>query len=309
MAVAARTRTPSLGSFGRLFMGPRIGTTMIVLGIVFAIAAAVMVVSLGRRARASAAETQNVQVAYVVVAARDIAEAAEIPADAVTIKPFPAAYLPAGAAAQVTDVAGKFATTRLAQDQIVLTSHVSPTRRSGTLAAGIPPGKVAVWLPLPELVAQTGGLRPGDRVDVLLSLALPASGAGAVSGQLSQSGAAAGAQPAAGQTTQLTLQNVEVYSVGTAGGSGAQGSGAGQPASSVGGAATQPAPAAPVGARTALVLLEPQDAVVAKFIKDSGGTIDLALRSREWPDVVTTSPVTADALADRFGFRTSGAAR
>jgi hypothetical protein len=62
----------------------------------------------------------------------------------------------------------------------------------------------------------------------------------------------------------------------------------------------------------AVVLLDPQDALAAKFIKDAGGSIDLALRSRDWPDQVTAEPVTLDALVNRFGFRAgtgTGAAR
>ena len=50
-------------------------------------------------------------------------------------------------------------------------------------------------------------------------------------------------------------------------------------------------------------LVDPQDALLAKFVKDSGGTIDLVLRSRDSHDPVNTEPVTADTLVDRFKFR------
>ena len=40
-----------------------------------------------------------------------------------------------------------------------------------------------------------------------------------------------------------------------------------------------------------------------KFIKDSGGTIDLVLRSSDDPQVVRTDAVAMDILTDRFRFR------
>lgn len=313
MAVAAATRK---GGLTRYFMGPRIGTGMIVVGIVLAVAAAVLVLQLGRRAGiapATAPEVQTVQVAYVVVASRDIPESTSLTADSIAVRAFPAAYAPAGAAATLEEVVGKFATTRLVREQIVLTTQLSTTRRAGSLATGVPPGKLAVWMALPELSAQTGGLRAGDRIDLLFSVSVPApvtSGASGASGTAAQpSSTVAVAYPSGDApralATQLTLQNVEVFSIGAANASPPPLAGgiAGPPP------ATSPQPAATQAAdsKIALLLLDPQDALVAKFVKDSGGTVDIALRSREWPDVVTTEPVTIDSVVHRFGFRKGAA--
>ncbi len=272
---------------------------MIVVGLVLATAAAVLVISLGRRTRVSAAEPPTVQVAYVVVATREVPENTRVPADAVVIKPFPAAYLPAGAATTLDQVTDKYTTTRLAQDQIVLASQVSAARRGSNIAAAVPPGKLAVWLPIPDLAAQTGGLRPGDRVDLLLTLALPYAAAGQPAAAPSGGGAPAAAQTS--QTTQLTLQNVELFFLGAAGAE----SGSTAQTTQGGSSLVASQAAAPPGTHVAVVLLEPQDAVIAKFIKDAGGTVDLALRSRDWPDAAATDPVTLETLATRFGFRAS----
>jgi hypothetical protein len=43
--------------------------------------------------------------------------------------------------------------------------------------------------------------------------------------------------------------------------------------------------------------------VIIKFVKDSGGTIDLVLRSTEDQQVVRTEAVTMDNLVERFRFR------
>src|SRR6266511_4651042 len=107
MAAIAAGRSRPLA---RLFMGPRVGATMLALGLVFSTAAAILVISLDRRARAAGAATaaraQQVPVAYVVMTTRDVAESSRIPADALAVKPFPAAYAPPGAAKTVEEVAG-----------------------------------------------------------------------------------------------------------------------------------------------------------------------------------------------------------
>src|SRR5436190_19328323 len=114
MTASAIARRPSLA---RLFVGPRAGTTMIALGLMLATLAGVLVISLGRRTTARSASAQEVPVSYVVVATRDIAENARVPADAVAVKPFPAAYVPAGAAGTLEEISGQYTTTRITRDQ------------------------------------------------------------------------------------------------------------------------------------------------------------------------------------------------
>ncbi|HET9494247.1 MAG TPA: hypothetical protein VFR15_08460, partial [Chloroflexia bacterium] len=47
-------------------------------------------------------------------------------------------------------------------------------------------------------------------------------------------------------------------------------------------------------------VVEPQEALILKYIKDSGGTIDLAVRSARDNEIKTTDPVTLDYLVDLF---------
>jgi Flp pilus assembly protein CpaB len=128
---------------------------------------------------------------------------------------------------------------------------------------------------MPELLSNQTGFKPGDRVDVLLSLPLGGEGLGT--------------------STQTTLQNVEVFTVGTEVPSG------GEVSVNTGGAAVH-APNAG-GNRPLGFLVDHKDAVIVKFIKDSGGTIDLALRSTEEERVVRTDAMTVDNIAERFRFR------
>src|SRR5262249_32636462 len=93
-----------------------------------------------------------------------------------------------------------------------------------------------------------------------------------------------------GNSTQTTLQNVEIFALGDAQQAGA----------SVGPGGVQ---AKGGGAQPMALLVDHQDALIIKFIKDSGGTIDLALRSADEDRIVRTDAVTIDSIAERFRFR------
>ncbi len=51
------------------------------------------------------------------------------------------------------------------------------------------------------------------------------------------------------------------------------------------------------------MLVDHQDAVILKFVKDVDGIVDLVLRSADDAQIVRTDGVTPDALVDRFKFR------
>jgi Flp pilus assembly protein CpaB len=50
-------------------------------------------------------------------------------------------------------------------------------------------------------------------------------------------------------------------------------------------------------------LVDHQDALIIKFVKDSGGTIDLVLRSTDDEQAIRTDAITMDTLVERFRFR------
>jgi hypothetical protein len=112
-------------------------------------------------------------------------------------------------------------------------------------------------------------------------------------------------------STQTTLQNIEIYRIGDTDLNGPT-----TPAPTVDGSPTPPFggssnSSTPVQAKPATaptnqnlgLLVDHQNAVVMKFIKDQGGTIDLVTRSKDDAQIVRTDGVTLDALADQFNFR------
>jgi pilus assembly protein CpaB len=274
----------------------RTGLFLMLVGLTLGGVAALLVVNIvNRAAEASRNALRQVE---VVTSVRNIPDQTMITADALVVKRFPADFAPLGSLASVEQVVGRFANGFIAKDQVVVAAQLLPARRSPNLTDRIPPGKVAIWLPMPEILAGTNSLMPGDRVDILLSI--PLAGGDAKSGP-------------GGLSTQTTLQNIEVFRIGQeeisrTSPEGAPGTPRVQaappaPATGVdGGQAGQPA-RAPSSSRAIGFLVDHQDAVTIKFVKDSGGTIDLATRSVEEQQVVRTDAVTMDTVVDRFRFR------
>lgn len=259
-------------------MRKRSGTLIMLAGVALALVAGLMVLAITRQA--SAQTKGEVKQVLVVMAARDIPEGTAVAADALSVQPFPADFVPQGAIPTPEQAVGKYTTTRITKGQILLVNQLAVNKRAGNLALSVPTGKVAVALPLSDLLSTAGAIKPGDHVDILLTLNLKEVQANAAGG-----GAAnANTSPTDKNiVTQTTLQNVEVISVGEA-------------ASSSGNGNTKTAPAI-------IVLLDHQDALTLKFAKDSGGIIDLALRAPEDTLQVKTETVTIDLIFERFNFR------
>jgi pilus assembly protein CpaB len=252
---------------------------LMALGILLAGGASVIVLGIARQAgEASRAVIPQV---YVVMAAREIPDSAIVTPDALVVRPFPAEFAPVGAVSQPEQAVGKFAVGTIFKDQILMSGQVSTGRRAPSLSDRVPPGRVVVWMPMPDLIAGQIGFRPGDRLDILLSLTL------------NKTSAADQQNNSQGLSTQVTLQNVEIFAIGEQ-----LQVGAAPPADKN----AQQQKSGPTGQPLAL-LVDHQDAIILKYIKDSGGTIDLALRSSDEERIVRTDAVTVDSIAERFRFR------
>ncbi|MGE3268642.1 MAG: Flp pilus assembly protein CpaB [Chloroflexota bacterium] len=254
---------------------------LMALGILLAGGASVIVLGIARQAgEASRAVIPQV---YVVMAVREIPDGAVVAPDALVVRPFPSEFAPVGAIAQPEQAVGKFAAGTIYKDQILLTGHVSTGKKAASMSDRVPPGKVVVWLPMPDLLSGQIGFKPGDRLDILLSLKLTDNSVTADATGSNTSGA--------GMSTQTTLQNVEIFALGEAVQAGVQANSSGVSARTGS------------GAQPLALLVDHQDAIIIKYIKDSGGTIDLALRSSDEERIVRTDAVTIDSIAERFRFR------
>lgn len=289
------------------------GLLFVLVGLLLAVLSGYAVLSYTKQAAdkaaasAAAAASANVVVqatpipkVFVVVAAKDLAENVAVSADDLTQKEFPADFAPADAIAGSDIAVGKYTTARIFKGEILVAPLLSETKRSSALAATIPEGKVAIAVMVNDAMNSLGALRPGDHVDILLTLDLRPLTAVATP----TSGQSAG--PAAQETpvdrppelsTQLTMQNVEVLQIGAPAGDTPTTSSSAQAAQQVQSADQQQK------ARTITFLLDHQDAVTLKFIKDSGGTMDLVVRAPNDTELAKTDAVTLDTVYRKFSFR------
>src|SRR5215510_1072963 len=146
-------------------MPKRSGLFLILVGFVLALVSAVVVVGIARQATA-ASQAQVMQVS-VVVAKRDILDQTQITADALEVKPFPADFAPPGVYSTTDDLVGRYAQGFLPRGQVIVAGQAKLAPLTPNISDRVPAGYVVMWLPMPDVLANTNALKPGDHVDLL----------------------------------------------------------------------------------------------------------------------------------------------
>jgi pilus assembly protein CpaB len=265
----------------------RRGLLFITVGLVAAIAAGAMVyllaTNIGRTAAqttAGPAATTPVPGIEVLVAATDIEANTVLTNSMIVTATFPTDLVPSDALRNPAEVVGTTARIKVFGGQMLFQRQFIQGQGRVGSSVNIPKGKVLSAFPSTDILNSTGAVQPGDHVDILLTL--PISGtvrldAGAQSEAQTQLGARA-------LVSQGTLQNIEVYSTGQW--------------SPPGGTDT----AHTGNLKIITFIVDHQEALILKFVKDSGGTIDLVVRSLEENTEVETDPVNLDYLVDLYRF-------
>ena len=257
---------------------------LVITGVVAAIAATVviyfLITNLTQTPPPPPVPQDTVERRVVYVAATDIAPNIPVKASQITTGTYPLDMVPGDAITSTTDVISKTAGTTILSGQILV------KRQFADLPIGtrvvVPAGKVLVAFPSTDMLNATGAVNVGDHVDIMLSI--PISGT-----TILNAGAQTGSQEEAGTrmlVSQLTLQNIVVENVGqwVAPGQQAQQNTANN------------------ALKIITFVVDPQEALILKYVKDSGGTIDLAIRSALDNDIKDTEPVNIDYLVDLYKF-------
>lgn len=258
----------------------------------------------------------------IVIAAQNIPRGAVITESDVTLRGWPVEVLPEGAFEDPKAVIGKVARTDIPRQKPIvpedLTEQPAEVARRGSAAAlFVPKGKVAFAFPVDEAAAVAFNLAPGDRVDILVTFSFviyqQLKSPKILDEDLARRAIALG-MPApeavnlatselkpepqmVDRISQIVLQNVEVLTVG-----------AFEPPVTM-----RPTPAAtpapgPTPTPTPrprqqyiVLLVDPQDALVLQWLRESGAVVDFALRNPTDNQLVRTDPVTLEALMARLG--------
>jgi len=267
-----------------------------IASVVLAILAGVLAVVFLNRAASEDTGRATIPKQSVVVARQPLAANTFIRADNVTVEE--RQEIPSGAAVLVQDVLGKMTLRDIAQGEIIrmqdltsfgLTSGITGTRDLPLLLGD---DKIAVALPADDILSQWGAVLPGDHVDLLFTMDLiletpllweeiktPEEG------QLYQSLERDQSQD---NVSVLTLQNLEVLQI------------LEEPQPEGVQQASQEETPQP-RARALVLKIDPQDAIVLKYLRDSMGTIDVALRSPTNNTLFNVQPVNINYLALRYG--------
>jgi len=231
------------------------------------------------------ANTQN-----VVVALQAIARNTPIRADMVAVEPRDQGEIPSGVVLRVTEVQGLKPVRDIARGEI-LTMQDFTGAISGFIDIELD-DKLAVALPADDVLSEWGAVAVGDHVDVLFTidvvLETPMTPEEVVTGEAGQIFQRLERDQSLDNVSVLTLQNLEVLQI------------IEEPQPEV--QPQQQQQQAPELPRRALILkIDPQDAIVLKYLRDSEGTIDLALRSPENNALYDVEPVNINYLALRYG--------
>ena len=191
-------------------LGGRTNRALILLGLFLGLVSAALVVVYlskadGGGGNVSAAKTP------VVVASQDIPAGTRVTEEMLTLKPIASDAVPPGAFLKTDDVVGQVTRVPLVSGEQVIPTKVAATGIAITdvenppLAYVIPEGMRAVSVEVSSVIGASGLIRPGDYVDVILTIQVQGGGGA--------SGGAAGESASRDQLARTILQNALVLAV------------------------------------------------------------------------------------------------
>lgn len=165
-SVKQSTYRPARRGFG----GRLTGILLVVLGAALVAGSGYTVHTLLERVQAVAPP----KMAPAVVMARAVAERQPIPRDAVRVDQLPVETIAASVVTRLEEVDGKLAAVGLLPGEILYRHRLQDRGTEPGLAAHLQPHEVAVSFPAAGIAA-VGGILPGDRVDVVVTMKRPSA--------------------------------------------------------------------------------------------------------------------------------------
>jgi pilus assembly protein CpaB len=281
------------------------GCIWLVVGVILALSAGgVAFVTLQRASAQQTEASSTAALVDVVVATHSVAVGSMLSEGDVAVQSWPADKMPASAVRSTGDAKGQITMVTLEVGEPVLKHHITkPDIKGANLGFTLAEGKVGVTLAAEDLFSKIQVLQPGDKVDILYSLKLKKS---ELTGQTTTAGSAPSTGTTGGtgaktdsattgdnemQFTFGTLQAVEVVSVVR--------SGVGEQTEKE--TQVTDLEKTPLGNVYAYVLaLQPQDALLLKYLRDADAVMDLAVRNIADETDHKTKAVDANFVVDKF---------
>ena len=217
---------------------------------------------------ASVADQGNAPTVSVIVAAADIAPFVAVNTGMVTLTEVPAAMAPKEYIANIEDVVGKMTLAPITLGEILVAPRlVDPADPNSPVLYTMNKDEVLVALPTAALAGQLGLLSVGQHIDIAYTSELTPEDA---NGQVAKQ---------AIPSTFLSLQNLEIKGL------------LSRPAAKDG---ITPTPDA------ILLAVAPQEALILKYLIDSGAPMDILLRAPGNNALLDVQPVDEQYLIDYF---------
>jgi pilus assembly protein CpaB len=287
-------------------VGQRRGIILAVLGVGLAIIGIFAVTRLlGSTSAPAPAPTAIPPITVpVVVTTHDIQIRSLISEEDLEIIEVPVELATFNAIGDIESVVGKIAMISFVSGEMVFEHHLAdPTNTTENFAFIIEDDQVLMAFPATDLMTEINILQAGDLVDILATVEQKVTiGDAGVTSALEDEEK----EPEEVMFTFSALQQIEISAIvveiiprrGSASASGSATGTASQDETEI-----QPTPTpdpAEINAQAILLALDPQDALILKNIKDTGGIIDIVLRSPTSNQIYDLSPVTSDYLRDRY---------
>lgn len=287
-------------------MGQRRGLIIAIVGIGLAIIGIYAVSRMLRSTTSPAPAPTSVPpiTVPVVVTTHDIEIKTVLGEDDLTVIDVPVELATFDAIGDVNEVVGMINMIPFTSGEMVFEHHLAdPTNTTENFAFVLEDDHVLMAFPASDLMSEINILQAGDLVDILATVEQEVTiGAAGVTSALDDEEA----KPEAVMFTFNALQHLELQAVvveiipqrGSSSGTASATSTTAQ-----GDETPQPTPTpqpSEINPQAILLALNPQDALVLKHIKDTGGIVDIVLRSPTSNQIFDLSPVTSDYLRDRY---------
>jgi Flp pilus assembly protein CpaB len=231
----------------------------------------------------------------VVVARNPIAANAILRADNVLVEERD--EIPSGAAVRTQDVLGQMALRDIPSGEVILMQDVASVGFSSgiteTKAMLLGDDKIAVALPANDILSKWGAVVPGDHVDVLVTLDVvletPIQPEDMPTSEQGLALLAMERDQSLDNVSMLTIQDLEVLQILT------------EPQPEGATANQEEGQPAELRPRALVLKINPQDAVVLKYLRNSSASIDVALRSPTNSTLFDVQPVNINYLVLRYG--------
>ncbi len=275
------------------------GVLWLVVGLLVAITAGfVAYLVLANAATQATIQTAGAQV-DVVVAARTIHVGRILSQEDLTLEKMPVKLVPDGALQHIGDAVDKMALTDMYEGEVVLSQRIAVpdvVSGNGRVAAIMAEEHVLMALPAADLMSHISLLKPGDHVDILYTLDVPASASGnSLETLLNTQPVMASSATNTKKATFIALENVVIAALVDPENPITSENGANQNDQTLGtNNATSENPNA------ILIAVLPQDALMLKYLQDAGGVFDLVLRSPANDQPADADPVDINYIKNRY---------